>query len=67
MEYLVVHGTARVTEGGAPDLLQRLAHTYLGPDVRFPSFDNPPPGVITRVKIDRVGGVGNWKRDEDDR
>ena len=25
-EYLVVRGTARVTEGGAPELLQRLAH-----------------------------------------
>src|SRR6202012_4949399 len=30
-EYLVVHGTARVTEGGAPELLQQLAHIYLGP------------------------------------
>ena len=29
-EYLVIHGTARVTEGGAPELLQRLAHVYLG-------------------------------------
>jgi PPOX class probable F420-dependent enzyme len=60
MEYLVVHGTARVTEGGAPELLQRLAHTYLGPDVRFPPFDNPPPGVISRIAVDRVGGVGQW-------
>ena len=34
-EYLVIHGTARVTEGGAPQLLQRLARTYLGPDVAF--------------------------------
>ena len=30
-EYLVIYGTARVTEGGAPELLQELAHTYLGP------------------------------------
>src|SRR3978361_1308245 len=29
-EYLVVHGTARVTEGGAPQLLQQLAWVYLG-------------------------------------
>jgi PPOX class probable F420-dependent enzyme len=28
--YLVVHGKARVTEGGAPALLQRLAPLYLG-------------------------------------
>ncbi|GAA3681473.1 PPOX class probable F420-dependent enzyme [Lentzea atacamensis] len=59
-EYLVIYGTARITEGGAPELLQRLAHTYLGPDVKFPPFDNPPPGFITRIKIDRVTGVGPW-------
>src|ERR1700749_812418 len=35
-EYLVVHGRGRIEEGGAPELLQRLAHVYLGPDVRFP-------------------------------
>src|ERR1700709_1114803 len=29
-EYLVVHGTARVTEGGAPGLLQQLAPVSLG-------------------------------------
>jgi PPOX class probable F420-dependent enzyme len=43
-EYLVVYGTARITEGGAAELLQRLAHTYLGPDVRFPLMDNPRRG-----------------------
>ena len=30
-EYVIVRGRARVTEGGAPELLQRLAHVYLGP------------------------------------
>lgn len=59
-EYLVIHGTARVTEGGAPELLQRLAHTYLGPDVRFPTMDNPPPGYITHITVERVSGVGPW-------
>ncbi|WP_086664000.1 PPOX class F420-dependent oxidoreductase [Lentzea kentuckyensis] len=59
-EYLVVYGTARITEGGAPELLQRLAHTYLGPDVKFPPMDNPPPGFVTRIKVDRVAGVGPW-------
>jgi PPOX class probable F420-dependent enzyme len=29
--YLVVKGTARIQEGGGPELLQRLAHTYIGP------------------------------------
>jgi PPOX class probable F420-dependent enzyme len=31
LEYLVVYGTARVTEGGAAEMLQRLACTYIGP------------------------------------
>ena len=59
-EYLVVHGTARMTEGGAPELLQRLAHVYLGPDVRFPPMDDPPPGTVVHITVDRVGGVGPW-------
>jgi len=59
-EYLVVHGHARITEGGAPELLQTLAHTYLGPDVTFPPMDNPPPGYITHITVERVGGVGPW-------
>jgi PPOX class probable F420-dependent enzyme len=59
-EYLVVYGTARITDGGAADLLQELAHTYLGPGVRFPPMDNPPPGYITHITVDRVSGVGPW-------
>lgn len=58
--YLVVHGAARVTEGGAPELLQQLAHVYLGPDVRFPPFDDPPPGYVIRITPQRVSGVGDW-------
>src|SRR6476659_4078023 len=32
-EYLVVRCLARVQEGGVPELLQRLARVYLGPDI----------------------------------
>ena len=59
-EYLVIYGTARVTDGGGPEVLQRLAHTYLGPDVTFPPMPNPPPGFVTRVTVERLGGVGPW-------
>ena len=59
-EYLVIYGTARITEGGAAELLQRLARTYLGPDVRFPPMDSPPPGYITHITVDRIAGVGPW-------
>jgi PPOX class probable F420-dependent enzyme len=61
-EYLVVHGRARVEEGGAPELLQRLAHVYLGPEVTFPPMDDPPPGFTMRTAVERVGGVGPWAR-----
>jgi hypothetical protein len=59
-EYLVVHGRAAIEEGGAPELLQELAHAYLGPDVRFPPMDDPPPGVRLRITVDRVAGIGPW-------
>jgi PPOX class probable F420-dependent enzyme len=60
-QYLVVHGRARVTEGGAPELLQRLAETYIGPGVTFPPMDDPPPGFVLRITPERVGGVGPWE------
>jgi PPOX class probable F420-dependent enzyme len=60
LEYLVVYGRARVTEGGGAETLQRLAHTYLGPDVVFPNMPDPPPGFVTRIMPERLGGVGPW-------
>ena len=60
LQYLVVHGRARVTEGGAPELLQELAYRYLGPDVTFPPMPDPPPGVVMRIAVERLGGVGPW-------
>jgi PPOX class probable F420-dependent enzyme len=59
-EYLVVHGHAGIEEGGAAELLQRLAHTYLGPDVVFPQIPDPPPGFRLRIAVERVGGIGPW-------
>jgi PPOX class probable F420-dependent enzyme len=59
-EYLVIHGRARVEAGGAPELLQRLAHVYLGPDVTFPPMEAPPAGYTLRIAIERIGGVGPW-------
>ena len=59
-EYLVINGTARVTEGGAAALLQRLARTYIGPDAVFPAMPDPPPGYVTRVRVDKVSGIGPW-------
>jgi PPOX class probable F420-dependent enzyme len=58
--YLIVQGTARLVEGGAPELLQRLAEVYLGPGVKFPPMDDPPPGHVIHITADRIGGVGPW-------
>lgn len=63
-ECLVVYGRARITEGGAPEMLQRLARTYLGPDVKFPPMDDPPPGFVTHIAVERVTGVGPWSDKE---
>jgi PPOX class probable F420-dependent enzyme len=59
-QYVVVHGRATIEEGGGPELLQDLARVYLGPDVRFPPMDDPPPGVRLRITVERVGGIGPW-------
>jgi PPOX class probable F420-dependent enzyme len=58
--YLVVSGTARITEGGAADLLQRLAYTYIGPGVKFSPMENPPPGYVTHMTPTSVTGTGEW-------
>ncbi|OBB36567.1 PPOX class F420-dependent oxidoreductase [Mycobacterium sp. 852002-51961_SCH5331710] len=57
--YLAINGTARVVEGGAPELLKELAQTLSSPDSGFPPQD-APPGYLTRICIDKVGGVGPW-------
>jgi PPOX class probable F420-dependent enzyme len=60
-EYVVVHGNARVTEGGAVKLLQSLAPIYLGPGAEYP----PPAmrniaGYVTRITPARFSGIGPW-------
>jgi len=62
-EYVVVHGRARVTDGGAVSLLSRLAPLYLGDGA-----DYPPPsmqssaGYVTRITPIRFMGIGPWAR-----
>jgi len=58
--YLVISGRARVTEGGAPELLHQLAQVYVGPGTKFPA-DNSPPGYITRIQVEHIHGVGPWQ------
>jgi len=60
-EYVVVYGTARVTDGGAVPLLQRLAPIYLGPGAEYPpaSMRNIA-GYVTRIVPARFSGIGPW-------
>ncbi|HWX29187.1 MAG TPA: PPOX class F420-dependent oxidoreductase [Steroidobacteraceae bacterium] len=59
-EYVVAYGNARITEGDAAPLLQRLAKIYV------PKTVFPPPsmlniaGFVTRIAPDRFTGVGPW-------
>jgi PPOX class probable F420-dependent enzyme len=57
--YLSIKGTARVEEGGAPELLDELTTANFGPGTGFPPPD-APPGYLTRITIEKVGGVGPW-------
>ena len=59
-EYAVLYGEAQVVEGGAPELLQKLAEVYIRPGVKFPPMDNPPPGYVIRIQVNRISGVGPW-------
>ena len=56
--YLSMEGTAYIEEGGAPEFLTELSEALLDPD-QFPPKD-APPGFVTHVRIEKVGGVGPW-------
>ncbi len=58
--YLAINGTARITEGGAPELLSRITAAVAPEHVgQFPPA-GAPPGFLTRIRIEKVGGVGPW-------
>ena len=57
--YLVINGRARVTEGGAPELLDRLAQVYIAPGTTY-APDGAPQGYITRITAEHIHGVGPW-------
>ena len=60
-EYLVAYGQARITDGGAATLIQRLRPIYMGPDVKAPPVPSQAtPGYITRITPDRFTGIGPW-------
>lgn len=58
--YLVVTGRARITEGGALAVMDRLAEAYIGPGQQFP-MRNVPDGVVTHVAVEKIYGTGPWR------
>jgi PPOX class probable F420-dependent enzyme len=56
--YLSVEGTAYIEEGGAPELLHELSTALLDPNVFPPK--NAPPGFVTHIRVEKVGGAGPW-------
>jgi PPOX class probable F420-dependent enzyme len=57
--YLSITGTARIVEGGAPELLKELNPVLGDPNSEFPPV-GAPPGFLTRISIDKIGGIGPW-------
>jgi len=49
----------RITEGGALDVMDRLAEHYIGPGQVYPMRD-VPPGIVVHLTVDRVYGQGPW-------
>ncbi|MGH8945105.1 MAG: PPOX class F420-dependent oxidoreductase [Acidimicrobiia bacterium] len=58
--YLVIQGRARISEGGALEVMDRLAEHYLGPGQRYPMRD-VPEGVVVRITVERIYGQGPWR------
>ncbi len=58
-EHAVLRCTAVVEDGGAWDVLNRLAKTYVGPDLGFPA-PKSDGGYVLRYTVERIGGVGAW-------
>jgi hypothetical protein len=37
-----------------------IVSAHLMPRQQFPPMPDPPPGVILRISVERLGGVGPW-------
>ena len=59
--YLVINGRARITEGGAPELVNQLAQIYIAPGTTF-APDGAPQGYITRITAESIHGIGPWSQ-----
>ena len=58
--HLVIRGTAELSDGPNPDLMDQLAAKYAGLDRHPLALRDAPSSVVVRVTIDRISGVGPW-------
>jgi PPOX class probable F420-dependent enzyme len=57
--YLVINGRARITEGGAPELVNQLAQIYITPDTTF-APNGASQGYIIHITAESICGIGPW-------
>jgi PPOX class probable F420-dependent enzyme len=58
--YVSIKGRARITEGGALEVMDSLAPNYFGPGAVYPMRD-VPPGVVIHVTVEEISGQGPWR------
>jgi PPOX class probable F420-dependent enzyme len=58
--YLVVQGKARIRDGGALELMDRLAEHYIGPGAVYP-WREAPSGFVIHVTPGKMYGMGPWR------
>src|SRR4026209_1547196 len=57
--YLVINGRARITNGGASELLNQLAQIYITPDTTF-APNGASQGYIIHITAESICGIGPW-------
>ena len=59
--YLVVRGHGHITDGGAAELVRRIAPRFIGPDARYPRSEHAPEeGYILHITPQSLFGYGPW-------
>ena len=58
--HLVVRGTAELTFGPDPELMDRLAVKYAGLSRHPLAIRDSNDAVVVRVTVERISGVGPW-------
>ncbi len=53
--YMVIHGTATLTEAGADAHIDKLTKRFLGVD-KYPYRQPGEKRLMVRIKVDRIGG-----------